>query len=90
MEGKEETEEDRRSVCCFTPTSVMDGRDGRSQEEAEKQHAFTRFPFFLPGSLSHGRMKIAIWKIPSLTKEADISLNLQAVGKKSHCIIPRA
>lgn len=36
---------------------------------------------FLPGSLSHGLMRTVIWKIPPLTKEADVSLGLQAVGK---------
>ena len=27
-----------------------------------------------PGSLSHDLMRIVIWKIPPLTKEADVSL----------------
>ncbi len=36
---------DSYSICCLNPTSLMDGRDGRSQEETAKQHAFRGFPF---------------------------------------------
>lgn len=44
---KEIAERDRHSICCLNPTSVMDGWDGRSQEETFS--AWFTFPWSYEG-----------------------------------------
>lgn len=62
----------------------MEGHTGRHRQAAQIQ----TLPVFPHSSLSHGLMKTASWKVPLLSKEADVGSGLQAVGEMQCCLIP--